>query len=137
MELKAAIDEADIGAVRPGQIARFTVDAFPERRSTRKSATSPSLRSTTEGVVTYNARLDVDNGELLLRPGMTATVAVVTREAKGVLTIPNAAFRYSPPAPRAETGWSLQRLFMPRMRTTARRPPGGPRAGRHARASTC
>ena len=69
----------------------------------------------TEGVVTYNARLDVDNQELLLRPGMTATVAVVTREAKGVITVPAAAFRFSPPA--ADTrAFSLRDLFMPRMR---------------------
>ena len=89
---------------------------------------------TTEGVVTYDARLDVENDELLLRPGMTATVSVVTREAKGVLTIPNAAFRYSPPLRTAKEGWSLQRLFMPRMgrprdnRQQRTREPDGTRA---------
>jgi HlyD family secretion protein len=130
MELRAAIDEADIGAVSPGQSSRFTVDAFPDRRFDAEIRDISFASTTTEGVVTYNARLDVDNGELLLRPGMTATVAVVTREAKDVITIPNAAFRYSPPAPRTETGWSLQRLFMPRFarplsgRPAAREPDG-------------
>ena len=98
MELKAAVDEADIGGVKPGQIARFTVDAFPERTFDAEIRDIAFASVTTEGVVTYNARLDVDNKELLLRPGMTATVSVVTREAKGVVTVPAAAFRFSPPA---------------------------------------
>jgi HlyD family secretion protein len=115
MELKAAIDEADIGGVKPGQAARFTVDAFPDRRFDADIRDISYASATTEGVVTYNARLDVDNDELLLRPGMTATVSVVTRQAGDVLTVPNAAFRYSPPAQASQTGWSLQRLFMPRM----------------------
>jgi HlyD family secretion protein len=97
MELKAAIDEADIGAVRHGQKSRFTVDAFPDRPFDAEIRDISFASVTTEGVVTYDARLDVDNDELLLRPGMTATVAVVTREARDVLTIPSAAFRYSPP----------------------------------------
>ena len=77
---------------------------------------------TTEGVVTYDARLDVDNAELLLRPGMTATVQVVTREAKDVITVPAAAFRYRPPVVERNSGWNLQRLFMPRMPRGARPP---------------
>ena len=97
MELKAAIDEADIGGVRPGQKARFTVDAFPDRRFERRIRDISFASVTTEGVVTYDARLDVDNAELLLRPGMTATVPVVTREAKDVITVPAAAFRFRPP----------------------------------------
>ena len=133
MELKAAIDEADIGAVRPGQPSRFTVDAFPERRFDAEIRDISFASATTEGVVTYNARLDVDNGELLLRPGMTATVAVVTREASDVLTIPNAAFRYSPPAPQSRNGMEPAAAFHAALRTTARRPPGGPRARRYAR----
>lgn len=116
MELKAAIDEADIGGVKQGQTARFTVDAFPERRFDANIRDIAFASVTTEGVVTYDARLDVDNTELLLRPGMTATVAVITREADNVLTVPSAAFRYQPPAARENRGWSLQNLFMPRMR---------------------
>lgn len=116
MELKAAIDEADIGSVHPGQKARFTVDAFPERRFDADIRDIAYASVTTEGVVTYNARLEVDNEEILLRPGMTATVSVITREVKDALLVPNAAFRYRPPAPEASSGWSLERLFMPRMR---------------------
>lgn len=110
MELKAAIDEADIGTVRPGQHARFTVDAFPERPFDAEIRDISYASVTTDGVVTYNARLDVDNDELLLRPGMTATVSVVTKQAKGALTVPATAFRYRPTETR-ERGFSLLSMF--------------------------
>ncbi|TIO51746.1 MAG: efflux RND transporter periplasmic adaptor subunit [Mesorhizobium sp.] len=114
MELQAAVDEADIGQVKPGQHARFTVDAFPDRPFDAEIRDISYASVTTDGVVTYNARLEVDNGELLLRPGMSATVSVVTRQAKGVLTVPATAFRYRP-AEQAARGWSLRDLFTGRM----------------------
>ncbi|MER9467388.1 efflux RND transporter periplasmic adaptor subunit [Mesorhizobium sp. M0482] len=114
MELKAAVDEADIGAVKPGQHARFTVDAFPERPFDADIRDISYASVTTDGVVTYDARLDVDNSELLLRPGMTATVSVVTKQVKNVLTVPSIAFRYRP-AQTAERGWSLTDVFTGRM----------------------
>jgi len=80
MELKAAVDEADIGSVQPGQHARFTVDAFPERPFDAAIRDISFASITTDGVVTYDARLDVDNSQMLLRPGMTATVAIITGE---------------------------------------------------------
>jgi HlyD family secretion protein len=110
MELKAAVDEADIGAVKAGQHARFTVDAFPERPFDAAIRDISFASVTTEGVVTYDARLDVDNGEMLLRPGMTATVSIVTKEANGALTVPSAAFRYRPSETR-ERGFSLLSMF--------------------------
>ena len=85
MQLNAAIDEADIGTVKAGQKARFTVDAFPERRFDATIRDISFASTTTEGVVTYQARLDVSNAELLLRPGMTATVSVVTRATSSTL----------------------------------------------------
>ncbi|MEZ5780886.1 MAG: efflux RND transporter periplasmic adaptor subunit [Rhizobiaceae bacterium] len=115
MELKAAIDEADIGAVAAGQPAHFTVDAFPGRTFNARIRDIAYASVDTDGVVTYDARLDVDNQELLLRPGMTATVAVVTREAKYVVTVPAAAFRFRPPVAEKSGGWSLTNMFMPRM----------------------
>jgi len=126
MELKAAIDEADIGGVASGQKARFTVDAFPERSFDALIRDIAYASVTTEGVVTYDARLAVDNAELLLRPGMTATVSVVTRQANGIITVPAAAFRFRPPVVERNSGWSLQRLFMPRMRRGGSRPQSGP-----------
>ncbi len=110
MELKAAVDEADIGQVKPGQHARFTVDAFPERPFDAAIRDISYASVTTEGVVTYDARLDVDNSDMLLRPGMTATVSVVTQQSKGVLTVPSAAFRYRPAETR-ERRFSLLSMF--------------------------
>lgn len=126
MELQAAVDEADIGSVKPGQHARFTVDAFPERPFDAEIRDISYASVTTDGVVTYNARLEVDNGELLLRPGMTATVSVVTRQAKGVLTVPATAFRYRPAPPVART-WSLRDLFTGRMGRPGRQRDAAPR----------
>lgn len=113
MELKAAVDEADIGGVEAGQKARFTVDAFPGRTFNADIRDIAYASVTTDGVVTYDARLEVDNAEMLLRPGMTATVEIVTREASDVLTVPSAAFRFRPPAVQENAGWSLERLFSP------------------------
>jgi HlyD family secretion protein len=118
MQLQAAIDEADIGRVAKGQTGHFTVDAFPGQRFDAKISDIAYASVTTDNVVTYQAKLDVDNSKLLLRPGMTAAVDIVTRQANGVLTVPNAAFRWSPPAPEAGSrrGFSLRDLFMPRFR---------------------
>lgn len=124
MELKAAIDEADIGGVRPGQQARFSVDAFPDRSFDASIRDIAYASVTTDGVVTYDARLDVNNTELLLRPGMTATVSVVTREANDIITVPAAAFRFRPPVVEKSRGWSLQSLFMPRMQRRGDRDQG-------------
>ncbi len=121
MELKAAIDEADIGSVKIGQPARFTVDAFPERPFDAEIRDISFASVTTDGVVTYDARLEVANDELLLRPGMTATVSVITREARDVLTVPSAAFRYRPASVERDGGWSFTSLFTGPMR--------GPRNG--------
>lgn len=121
MELKAAIDEADIGTIAKNQKARFTVDAFPDHEFTASIRDIAYASATTEGVVTYQARLDVDNADMQLRPGMTATASIVTREADGVLTVPNAAFRFAPP-PQNSSGFSFRSLFQP--------PRMGPRGGR-------
>ncbi|KQZ81434.1 hemolysin D [Mesorhizobium sp. Root157] len=115
MELKAAIDEADIGTVKPGQQSRFTVDAFPERIFNAEIRDISYASVTTDGVVTYDARLGVANDELLLRPGMTATVTVVTKQANDALTVPSAAFRYRPTVQQSGNNWSILSMFTGRM----------------------
>ncbi|MGY6708973.1 MAG: efflux RND transporter periplasmic adaptor subunit [Rhizobiaceae bacterium] len=129
MELKAAIDEADIGEVAAGQTARFAVDAFPARRFDAEIRDISFASLVTEGVVTYEARLAVDNADLVLRPGMTATVDIVTREADDVLLVPAAALRFTPPQTGpAQSGFSLANLFSPQrmsgMRGGGRGPAG-------------
>ncbi len=116
MQLEAAIDEADVGAVAKGQTASFTVDAYPDKKFSATILDIAYASVKTDNVVTYEAKLDVDNRDLFLRPGMTANVEIVTREAKGALTIPNAAFRYQPVATAVakKQPFSLTSLFMPR-----------------------
>ena len=123
MKLEVSIDEADVGAVKTGQKARFTVDAFPGRTfpatitrvdlgsnltvsaATASSSSSSSGTATTSGqVVSYAADLTVANPSLQLRPGMTATADIVTSDKRGVLLVPNSAFRFRPTAAGADAG---------------------------------
>jgi HlyD family secretion protein len=97
MELHVAIDEADVGTVREGQEATFTVDAYPDHSF---PATITQLRyasETVDGVVTYEALLRVDNSDLLLRPGMTATAEIVVETVEETVLVPNQALRFEPP----------------------------------------
>ncbi|MCB6177208.1 efflux RND transporter periplasmic adaptor subunit [Rhodobacter sp. Har01] len=120
MDLQVAVDEADIGRVKVGQTADFTVDAYPGQLF---QATITSLRyapDDTEDVVSYTAVLTVANDQLLLRPGMTATATIIVAEEAGVLLLPVAALRYSPPQTQSSTrsGRGLLGYIMPS------RPPG-------------
>jgi len=97
MELHVALDEADVGMVKAGQLASFTVDAWPNREF-RASVLSVYLYPTVENnVVTYTTVLDVDTSEGLLQPGMTATATIHTGRRAAVLRVPNAALRFQPP----------------------------------------
>jgi HlyD family secretion protein len=115
MQLEADVDEADIGAVKEGQRATFTVDAYPGRNFPALIDTVEYSPKVTDNVVTYKAVLIVDNKDLLLRPGMTATAQIVTQDVPDALTIPNAALRYSPPRAAKPQGFSVTNLFIPRM----------------------
>ena len=115
MQLEANIDEADIGTVKVGQTASFTVDAFTGRNFPARIETIEFSPETTDGVVTYKAILSVDNSDLALRPGMTATAQITVQEIKQALLVPNAALRYSPPVAAKQESFSLTRMFMPRM----------------------
>jgi HlyD family secretion protein len=96
MQVLADIDEADVGKITQGMLADVRVDAFPDRSF--KGALSQIRYSPTEvqGVVTYAAVVDVTNDALELRPGMTATVSITARSAKGVLSAPSPALRFKP-----------------------------------------
>ncbi|MBN8819363.1 MAG: efflux RND transporter periplasmic adaptor subunit [Sphingomonas sp.] len=114
MKLEVSIDEADVGSVRQGQKATFTVDAFPGRTfpatitrvdigsnlsaTSASSSSSTSTTSTSSQVVSYAADLSVANPRLDLRPGMTATADIVTSDKQNVLLVPNAALRFTPQA---------------------------------------
>lgn len=97
MEVTIAIDEADVGRTQVGQRATFTVDAWPGRHFDGVLRSIHNVAVKTDNVVTYEALLSVDNADLVLRPGMTATVTIATDERKAVLQVPNAALRFAPP----------------------------------------
>lgn len=102
MELQVQIDEADVAQVRPGQEVSFTVSAWPGRNFPA-SIERISLGSTiTDNVVTYKAILRVENPDLALRPGMTATASIVTNRREQALLVPNDALRFSPPPRNAQ-----------------------------------
>lgn len=131
MQVEADVDEADIGAVKDGQSATFTVEAYPDRTFPAVIATIEYSPKNTDNVVTYNAVLQVDNSGLALRPGMTATARIVVKDIKQALTVPNSAFRYAPPKAEESRGFSLTNLFMPRFprfdRSSNNRPSNGER----------
>jgi HlyD family secretion protein len=121
MKLQVNVDEADVGQVQQGQSASFTVAAWPNRSFPAKITRVGFGSTTKENVVTYVADLSVDNPELLLRPGMTATASISAVERQGVLLVPNAALRFTPAAPAAapaaapSEGGGLVSKLMPRL----------------------
>lgn len=116
MKLEVNVDEADVGQVRDGQRATFTVSAYPQRSFPARIERVGYGATTTNNVVTYAADLSVKNDDLALRPGMTATATITTVERSDALLVPNAALRYTPaaaPAPKAN-GSSIVSGMMPR-----------------------
>jgi len=117
MELHVDVDEADVSKVREGQEATFTVDAYPERRFQARVAEVRFGSETVGGVVTYKTVLKVDNTDLSLRPGMTATADIAVNHVSDVVLVPNAALRFVPPASSAQENQqrrSFTSLLFPR-----------------------
>ena len=105
MQVLTNIDEADIGRVKEGQEASFSVDAFPDRSFRGKASQIRLSSQTVQNVVTYPVLLDVANPELRLGPGMTANVSVPVDRRDDVLRVPIAAPRFRPdPADLEDSG---------------------------------
>jgi HlyD family secretion protein len=121
MDLEVDVDEADVGQVREGQRATFTVDAYPDREFPAHITQLRYASETIEGVVSYKAILVVENSDLALRPGMTATAEIVVAEIEDALLIPNAALRFVPPQKETDERGLLQKLVPFGPRRTARR----------------
>lgn len=98
MQIEAAVSEADVGGVEEGQKVSFSVEAFPNRKFAGKLQQVRFAPITNQNVVTYTAVVQVDNSDLKLRPGMTATARIMTAQKSEVLRVPNAALRFRPPA---------------------------------------
>lgn len=142
MKLEVSIDEADVGEVRAGQKASFTVDAFPGETfpaditrvnlgsNLSAQSTTTTSTATTNQVVSYSATLAVSNPDIQLRPGMTATAEITTTQKTNVLLVPNGALRFRPTTPAAGSQGGVASVFGP-----PRLNRGGPRtanAGRGA-----
>lgn len=96
MQVLASIDEADVGQIRQGIQAHFSVDAYPGETFTGEISQLRLNAQTLQNVVTYSAVIDVANRALKLRPGMTANITIPVAKAENVLTVPNAALRFKP-----------------------------------------
>jgi HlyD family secretion protein len=122
MKLSVNVDEADVGQLKDGQTAQFSVSAWPGRRYPARITRVAYGSTTTDNVVTYTTQLLVDNPDLTLRPGMTATATIAATERKAVLRVPNSAFSFDPaasgagPAPQGSgtSGGGIVSALMPR-----------------------
>ncbi|MBK6361257.1 MAG: efflux RND transporter periplasmic adaptor subunit [Comamonadaceae bacterium] len=118
LRLEVAVDEADVGSVKVGQKASFTVSAYPSRRYPARITRVAFGSTKTDNVITYTTWLEVDNTDLSLRPGMTAASTIVATERNDVLLVPNTALRFTPAAAAvaapAASGSVVSKL-MPRM----------------------
>lgn len=115
MELHVDVDEADIGQVKEGQEATFSVDAYPNREFKAQIIQTRYGSKTVDGVVTYETVLKVDNSDLSLRPGMTATADIVVQKVQNTLLIPTAALRFIMPADSdSKTSRGLVGALLPR-----------------------
>jgi HlyD family secretion protein len=97
MQVKANIDEADIGKITPDVRVTFTVDAYPNDTFNGQIVEVRLEPQTVQNVVTYGVIIGVENPQLKLKPGMTTNLTMVVDEHKDVLTVPNAALRFNPP----------------------------------------
>jgi len=113
MELHVHVDEADIGQVKEGQDAEFTVSAYLDRPFQARIVQTRFGSQTVDGVVTYETVLKVDNSDLSLRPGMTATADIMVKKVENALLVPNGALRFSPPAQRQQASRGLVGMMLP------------------------
>jgi HlyD family secretion protein len=118
MELQVDVDEADVGQVKEGQKATFTVDAWPGRKYEAVITRVGFGSQEKEGVISYLTTLAVTNDDLSLRPGMTGTAEITTLTRDNALLVPNAALRFSPLAPESnqkKSAGSMVSFLFPRM----------------------
>lgn len=132
MELHVNVDEADIGKVKEGQKAMFHVSAYPNRIFEAKIIQARFGSSTTSGVVTYETVLQVDNSDMLLRPGMTATADITVNQIENVTLVPNTALLFTMPVKKEQTssGGSLISQLLPHPPRSSSKKPEDPRANK-------
>ncbi|MBZ5523010.1 MAG: efflux RND transporter periplasmic adaptor subunit [Acidobacteriia bacterium] len=133
MQVYVSTDESDVGAVRPGQMVNFKVDAFPRESFTGKVSAVRLNATTVQNVVTYTTVVDFDNPQMKLFPGMTAYVNIPVAVANNVLKVPNGALRYKPDLTADQLSVLYQKAGITE---TARRGQGGKGAQSASQQST-
>ncbi|WP_029918343.1 efflux RND transporter periplasmic adaptor subunit [Pelobacter seleniigenes] len=129
MELQVDVDEADVGQVKKGQQATFTVDAWPGRSYNAVITRVGYGSQEKDGVISYLTILAVNNDDLSLRPGMTGNADIVTLVHDNALLVPNAALRYSPSSNqqnKGRSGVNFMRMLIPRPPRRTAKPAAAP-----------
>ena len=96
MQIETSVSEADIGKVKVGQVAKYTLDGYQDKTFEGKVTQVRLASTTTNNVVTYTVIISVDNSEGFVIPGMTANVSIITSDVKDALCVPNQALKFSP-----------------------------------------
>ena len=104
MQVETSVDEADVGRIQPGQSVSFTVDAFPSQHFAGQVKQVRKAASIVSNVVSYTVVVSAANPDLLLLPGMTVNVRIITAHKDNALKVPNATLRFTPPANNDEKG---------------------------------
>ena len=125
MRVTCAVDEADIGKLKEGQKVRFTVDAFQGETFTGTVEQVRNSATTVQNVVTYETIVSAENPQSKLRPGMTATVQIITGQAKAVIKVPNTAMRFTPNLPAEELKKIIEEMRAQRQGQTGQAAPAG------------
>lgn len=125
MQVLASIDEADVGQIRQGIKASFSVDAYPGETFSGEISQLRLNAQTLQNVVTYSAVIDVANTALKLRPGMTANITIPVAKRDNVLTVPNAALRFKPNLSEKEQEALRQKMEQRRQEREAQRQAAG------------
>ncbi|PYT08159.1 MAG: efflux RND transporter periplasmic adaptor subunit [Acidobacteria bacterium] len=132
MQVLASIDEADVGQIRQGIKASFSVDAYPGETFSGEISQLRLNAQTAQNVVTYSAVIDVANTAMKLRPGMTANITIPVAKRDNVLTVPNAALRFKPNLSEKEQEALRQKMEQRRQEREAQRQAGGTQEGQPA-----
>jgi len=96
MQIEASVSEGDIGKLKVGQIAKYTLDGYQDRTFEGKVTQIRLASTTTNNVVTYTVLISVDNSEGLVIPGMSANISIVTEKVENALCVPNRALKFTP-----------------------------------------
>ena len=139
MQVDVSTDESDVGQIKVGQLATFTVDAFPKQTFSGRVVQIRMNPTTVQNVVTYDTVIQFDNPEMKLFPGMTAYVTIPVASANSVLKVPNGALRFTPNLKPNELTAVQQKYgveLASRTRTAAKPGAQGPQQPRQAASDT-